>query len=156
MAGAALNRPPSPQTTTRRSTPGYCGTGPFDPLADTLATKMIARWLPRATLNPYGKAVVILVQALYLAAAIYGCTQVYQDFNFRRMFVPKASWLHAAYDVQDRYFNGEANPVSIYTKAAPAGKDYFDLQDELAKIAPAMRYGRPRPAAASCAVHALQ
>lgn len=65
------------------------------------------------------QAVVILLECAYIAAAIYGCTRVYMDFNYREMFVPHDSWLHKAFAVQKQYFSGDSIPFDVYTKMAP-------------------------------------
>lgn len=60
----------------------------------------IARWLPRVSLTLWGKILVVVLECVFLGFAIYGCTKVYQDFNFREMFVPEGNWLHEAFQVR--------------------------------------------------------
>eukprot|EP00198_Chlamydomonas_reinhardtii_P012461 XP_001701798.1 sterol sensing 5-transmembrane protein [Chlamydomonas reinhardtii] len=106
----------------------------FNPHDDQLSTKMIARWLPRVSLTLWGKILVVVLECVFLGFAIYGCTKVYQDFNFREMFVPEGNWLHEAFQVEDRYFGGEKVPVAAYTREPVDGRDYFYYQDQLAEL----------------------
>ncbi|KXZ49350.1 hypothetical protein GPECTOR_22g944 [Gonium pectorale] len=108
-----------------------CGRREFNPHDDQLSTKLIARWLPAASLHKYGKIVVVLLECVMLGFAIYGCTKVYMDFNFRELFVPEGNWLHEAFQVEDRYFGGEKVPVSAFTREPRDGRDYFYHQDQL-------------------------
>ncbi|GLC70304.1 hypothetical protein PLESTF_000957100 [Pleodorina starrii] len=111
----------------------------FDPHEDQLSTKLVARWLPAVSLNKYGKIVVVVLECIMLGFAIYGCTQVYMDFNFRELFVPKGNWLHKAFQVEDRHFGGEKVPVAAYTRGTVDGRDYFHYQDQLAALSEAFK-----------------
>ncbi|GIL93418.1 hypothetical protein Vretimale_6063 [Volvox reticuliferus] len=111
----------------------------FDPHADQLSTKIVARWLPALSLNNYGKIVVVLLECVMLGFAIYGCTKVYMDFNFRELFVPQSNWLHKAFQVEDKYFGGEKVPVAVYTRATRDGRDYFYYQDQLLRVSEAFK-----------------
>ena len=67
----------------------------FNPHDDQFSTKLIARWLPSVTLTWWGKVLVVVLELTMVGFAIYGCTQVYMDFNYRELFVPKVrdEWL---------------------------------------------------------------
>ena len=43
---------------------------------ETLSQIVIGRWLPKIVLSWPGKIVVLLLEAGFLVAAIYGCTKV--------------------------------------------------------------------------------
>ncbi|KAG2425628.1 hypothetical protein HYH02_015000 [Chlamydomonas schloesseri] len=134
---AFVNEAPAPASSPRDfSTPTITcwGKRVFNPHDDQLSTKIIARWLPRVSLALWGKVLVIVLECVFLGFAIYGCTKVYQDFNFREMFVPEGNWLHEAFQVEDRYFGGEKVPVAAYTRLPNDGRDYFYYQDQLAAL----------------------
>ncbi|GIL56519.1 hypothetical protein Vafri_11858 [Volvox africanus] len=116
-----------------------CGRRVFNPHDDQLSTRMVARWLPALSLNTYGKIIVVLLECVMLGFAIYGCTKVYMDFNFRELFVPQGNWLHKAFQVEDRYFGGEKVPVAVYTRTTRDGRDYFYYQDQLLRISEAFK-----------------
>ncbi|GLI67802.1 hypothetical protein VaNZ11_012090 [Volvox africanus] len=116
-----------------------CGRRVFDPHEDQLSTRIVARWLPALSLNRYGKIMVVVLECVMLGFAIYGCTKVYMDFNFRELFVPHGNWLHKAFQVEDQYFGGEKVPVAVYTRATRDGRDYFYYQDQLLQISEAFK-----------------
>lgn len=60
------------------------GKGLFDPQAPTLITRIVGTRLARVVLSPWGKAVCLTIEALLLALAIYGCTRVYMDFQYKK------------------------------------------------------------------------
>ncbi|KAG2500557.1 hypothetical protein HYH03_001328 [Edaphochlamys debaryana] len=106
----------------------------FNPHADQLSTKLVARWLPAVSLRTWGKVLALVLEAVFLEFAINGCTKVYMDFNFRELFVPEGNWLHSAFAVEDRYFGGEKVPVAAYTRNTTDGRSYFYFQDQLAAL----------------------
>ncbi|KAG2500556.1 hypothetical protein HYH03_001327 [Edaphochlamys debaryana] len=106
----------------------------FNPHDDQLSTRLVARWLPAVSLRTWGKVLVLILEAVFLGFAIYGCTKVYMDFNFRELFVPEGNWLHSAFAVEDRYFGGEKVPVAAYTRNTTDGRSYFYYQDQLAAL----------------------
>jgi hypothetical protein len=94
VAVKVMVRPPSPEKQQIWASPApprdfttptiSCwGRRVFNPHDDQFSTKLVARWLPAVSLNKYGKFLVIVLECIMLGFAIYGCTKVYMDFNFR-------------------------------------------------------------------------
>ncbi|GMH36708.1 hypothetical protein BSKO_04581 [Bryopsis sp. KO-2023] len=115
------------------------GKGDYDPKSPSLATRMMGQWLPKFTLNPIGTAVVLAVEIGVLAVAIYGCTQVIMDFQFRDWFTPDDSFLKDGFRVEDKYFSGDQQPFFIYTKEATDGRDFFFHQDDYVALVEGIR-----------------
>ncbi|CAD7697418.1 unnamed protein product [Ostreobium quekettii] len=119
--------------------PKCCGSGEFDPQAPSSSRKVIGEWLPSLTLHPMGMAIVMIIEAVVVGIAIYGCTKVYMDFRYTAWFVPKDSWLNDAFAVEDKYFGGTKINFYVFTKEPLDGGTYFDHLDELEALGEAMR-----------------
>lgn len=115
------------------------GKGDYDPKAPSFATRLTGQWLPKFTLSPIGTAVVLVIEAVVLGAAIYGCTQVIMDFQFRDWFTPDSSFLKDGFKVEEQYFSGDQQPFFIYTKEASDGRDFFFHQDDYVDLIDGIR-----------------
>ncbi|CAD7701856.1 unnamed protein product [Ostreobium quekettii] len=116
------------------------GAGSYDPSAPSFATKLVGEWIPKYTLSPVGKAIVIVAECGLLAMAIYGSTKVFMDFQFRDWFTPDGSWLKDAFEVEDRYFSGDSTAFEVYTKEPPADRpSYYHFQDDLVRLVDELR-----------------
>lgn len=89
------------------------------------SSRIAGNWLPKFTLHPIGSAAVVVIEALLLAAAVYGCAKVKMDFRYRDWFVPNESYLKAAINVDDRYFYGDQVQIAVFTKEPTDGADLF-------------------------------
>ncbi|GMH37982.1 hypothetical protein BSKO_05866 [Bryopsis sp. KO-2023] len=103
------------------------GNGVYDPDAPAFSTKLFGHWIPAVTLTWWGTTAVLILEGVVLAGAIYGCLNVQMDFRFTEWFTPKDSWLHEGFDVEDRFFGGEQNRFTVYTKEG----SYFYNQQEM-------------------------
>ena len=65
-----------------RASKKICGEGDYDPQKPALSQKLIGQYLASVTLHPVGRFVVLAMECLLLAAAIYGCTGVKMDFRY--------------------------------------------------------------------------
>ncbi|GMH38211.1 hypothetical protein BSKO_06095 [Bryopsis sp. KO-2023] len=124
------------------------GKGAYDPKAKTLAARLVGDWLPNILLNPWGTSGALLIEIALLGLAVQGCSKVYMDFQYRDWFTPEGSWLHSAFEIEDKFFHGEQNPFGIFTREPADGKPYFEHQDALIKLAQEIRndpYVAPLP-----------
>ncbi|GMH38046.1 hypothetical protein BSKO_05930 [Bryopsis sp. KO-2023] len=115
------------------------GRGQFDEDKPSFTTRMIGEWLPRVSLHPLGSMGVLSIELMLVAAAIYGCTNVYMDFRYRDWFTPEGSWLKESFLVESKYYAGNQVSFSIYTKEPVDGVSYFDHQNELLALGEALR-----------------
>ena len=75
--------------------------------------------------------------AAFVAVCIWGATQLRTEFNFEDYFVPGNSYVADAFEIRDRYWEGETFPAGVYLKNADI--DYFANQEQLQAIGDELR-----------------
>ena len=94
--------------------------------------------MPHLTLDPWGKTAVLLTEVVLLGFCVYGCTQVKMDFRYEEWFIPKHSYLHQAFAIEQDYFIGNQVPFHAITREVHPNA-HFDAQRELGQFADTLR-----------------
>lgn len=95
--------------------------------------------MPSITLTSFGSTVVLLIEAVLITAAIYGCTKVKMDLRYREWFVPKDSYLSESLKIERMYFLGPQDPFVVISKEPVDGRDFYFHQDEYLALVNAVR-----------------
>lgn len=82
---------------------------------DTLARRIVTKYLPDFILSPNGKIAVFLVTAGILAMAGVGISKLELDFQ-QHWFIPDGTTAKDAYNISFKYFTGQNIPVAVFTK----------------------------------------
>lgn len=99
----------------------------------------MGKWLPGITLTSLGSAVILTIETVLIAAAIYGCTKVKMDLRYREWFVPKDSYLSTSLEIERMYFLGPQDPFVVITKEPVDGRDFYFHQDKYLALVSAVR-----------------
>eukprot|EP01059_Diplonema_ambulator_P017109 TRINITY_DN290_c0_g1_i3.p1 TRINITY_DN290_c0_g1~~TRINITY_DN290_c0_g1_i3.p1 ORF type:complete len:946 (+),score=350.46 TRINITY_DN290_c0_g1_i3:45-2840(+) len=100
-----------------------------------LQNRVVGTYLPRLILGSnIGKAVVLVVSAVFLALGIYGCTQLEMNYN-NEWFIPSGSPFRDVMRVRDTYFGGNELPANAYFGAI----DYPNEQGEVLRASEILR-----------------
>ncbi|CAM9341129.1 unnamed protein product, partial [Heterosigma akashiwo] len=94
-------------------------------------SRLFGEVIPNLILHPFGKVFVLFSAIGLLAGGVYGTMQLEVDLD-PRWLIPDTSYLHGAYQAQDKYFSTSFLSVPIYTKTAPEG--YAAAQDDLQSL----------------------